>query len=70
MFIACGPAGTVVACLRKVQRWNLASIFGEYRRYAGSRTRLMNEQFIELFDTDLVRFSSEANKLLNIPQRA
>jgi len=30
----------------------------------------MNEQFIELFDTDLVRFSSEANKLLNIPQRA
>lgn len=46
--------GTVVGCLRKVQGWNLASIFEEYRRYAGSKVRLLNEQFIELFDTDLV----------------
>ncbi len=47
--------GTVIGCLRKVQQWNLASIFSEYRRYAGSKMRSMNEQFIELFDTDLVR---------------
>lgn len=47
-------SGTVLGCLRKVQRWNLASIFEEYRRYAGDK-RLLNEQFIELFDTDLVR---------------
>eukprot|EP00742_Colponemidia_sp_Colp-10_P003739 GILJ01003979.1.p1 GENE.GILJ01003979.1~~GILJ01003979.1.p1 ORF type:complete len:178 (+),score=14.13 GILJ01003979.1:74-535(+) len=47
--------GTVIGCLRKVQRWNLTSIFEEYRRYAGSKVRLLNEQFIELFDTDLVR---------------
>mmetsp|Transcript_63883 Transcript_63883/g.151108 ORF Transcript_63883/g.151108 Transcript_63883/m.151108 type:complete len:96 (+) Transcript_63883:223-510(+) len=46
--------GTVVGCLRKLQRWNLTSIFEEYRRYAGSKVRLLNEQFIELFDTDLV----------------
>eukprot|EP00808_Paulinella_micropora_P026975 g70603.t1 len=46
--------GTVVGCLRKVQRWNLASILAEYRRYADRRVRVMNEQFIELFDTDLV----------------
>ena len=47
--------GTVVGCLRKVQRWNLVSIFEEYRRFTGhSKSRLMNEQFIELFDTDLV----------------
>lgn len=46
--------GTVVGCLRKLQRWNLTSIFEEYRRYAGSKVRLMSEQFIELFDTDLV----------------
>ncbi len=50
-----GAAGTVVGCLRKLQRWNLTSIFEEYRRYAGSKVRLLNEQFIELFDTDLVR---------------
>jgi tyrosine-protein phosphatase OCA1 len=47
--------GTVVGCIRKLQRWNLASIFEEYRRHAGQKVRVMNEQFIELFDTDLVR---------------
>ncbi|KAJ9079621.1 tyrosine-protein phosphatase required for protection against superoxide stress (By similarity) [Entomophthora muscae] len=46
--------GTVVGCLRKLQRWNIASIFEEYRRYNGQKARLLNEQFIELFDTDLV----------------
>eukprot|EP01112_Ceratiomyxa_fruticulosa_P005641 TRINITY_DN1638_c0_g1_i2.p1 TRINITY_DN1638_c0_g1~~TRINITY_DN1638_c0_g1_i2.p1 ORF type:complete len:171 (-),score=28.78 TRINITY_DN1638_c0_g1_i2:85-597(-) len=46
--------GTVIGCLRKLQRWNLTSIFEEYRRYAGSKVSLLNEQFIELFDTDLV----------------
>ncbi len=47
--------GALVGCLRKIQRWNLTSIFEEYRRYTGSKVRLLNEQFIELFDTDLVR---------------
>lgn len=47
--------GTVIGCLRKLQKWNLTSIFEEYRRYAGPKVRILNEQFIELFDTDLVR---------------
>eukprot|EP00741_Cyanophora_paradoxa_P001038 tig00000455_g1000.t1 len=47
--------GTLIGCLRKLQRWNLTAIFEEYRRYAGSKVRLSNEQFVELFDTDLVR---------------
>ncbi|CAG8437122.1 4211_t:CDS:2 [Diversispora eburnea] len=46
--------GTIVGCLRKLQKWNLTSIFEEYRRYAGPKVRVLNEQFIELFDTDLV----------------
>jgi len=46
--------GTVIGCLRKAQRWCLTSIFDEYRRYAGGKMRPANEQFIELFDTDLV----------------
>eukprot|EP00514_Thraustochytrium_sp_LLF1b_P004656 CAMPEP_0184507442 /NCGR_PEP_ID=MMETSP0198_2-20121128/244_1 /TAXON_ID=1112570 /ORGANISM="Thraustochytrium sp., Strain LLF1b" /LENGTH=165 /DNA_ID=CAMNT_0026897189 /DNA_START=23 /DNA_END=517 /DNA_ORIENTATION=+ len=46
--------GTVLGCLRKAQRWSLTSVFDEYRRFAGSKVRLANEQFIELFDTDLV----------------
>ncbi|PVV02567.1 hypothetical protein BB560_002975, partial [Smittium megazygosporum] len=54
--------GTLVGCLRKLQGWNLASIFDEYRRYAGPKVRLMNEQFIELFDTDLVNVPLDAPK--------
>lgn len=46
--------GTVVGCLRKFQKWNLTSIFEEYRRYAGGKVKLLNEQFIEFFDTDQV----------------
>ena len=45
--------GTLVGCLRKLQRWNLTAILEEYGRSAGSKARLANEQFIELFDTDL-----------------
>ncbi|EGG11463.1 uncharacterized protein MELLADRAFT_115262 [Melampsora larici-populina 98AG31] len=43
--------GTVIGCLRKLQGWNLASIFEEYRRYAGAQHHIMNEQFIEFYDT-------------------
>jgi len=47
--------GVVFGCLRKAQGWALTSILEEYRRFAGSKARLQNEQFIELFDVDLVR---------------
>ena len=56
--------GTVVGCFRKLQRWSLTSIFEEYRRYAGSKVRILNEQFIELFDTDLVRIPASAKSIL------
>ena len=56
--------GLLIACLRKLQRWSLASIFEEYRRFAGSKRRLPNEQFIELFDIDLVHVPSQAPSFL------
>ncbi|KAJ3299328.1 hypothetical protein HK104_009353 [Borealophlyctis nickersoniae] len=46
--------GTFVGCLRKLQGWNFNTIVVEYRSVAGSKSRTMNEQFMELFDTDLV----------------
>lgn len=52
--------GVVFGCLRKAQGWALTSIMEEYRRYAGSKTRLQNEQFIELFDVDLVRIPANS----------
>ncbi|CAN8075982.1 unnamed protein product [Agarophyton chilense] len=49
--------GCLVGCLRKVQRWSLTSIFDEYRRFAGNKTRILDQQFIELFQTSLVRYN-------------
>ncbi len=47
--------GTVVGCFRKLQRWNLSAILEEYRRFVGGQKyRILNEQFIELFDEELV----------------
>lgn len=47
--------GVVVGVLRRLQQWNLNSIVDEYRAFAGTKTRYNNEQFIELYDVDLVR---------------
>ncbi|KAI9292277.1 hypothetical protein K502DRAFT_295589 [Neoconidiobolus thromboides FSU 785] len=46
--------GCLVGCLRKLQGWSLTSIFDEYRRFALPKARALDQQFIELFDTDKV----------------
>ncbi|SAM06316.1 hypothetical protein [Absidia glauca] len=51
--------GTLVGCLRKLECWNFSSIITEYRSFAGSKARYVNEQFIELFDLDLVTLPKE-----------
>jgi len=52
--------GTLVGCLRRLQHWNLTSILVEYRSYACHRsTRYGDEQFIELFDVDLVTLPAD-----------
>ena len=45
--------GVVTGCLRKLEKWSLVSIFEEFRRFSNARL-VEHEQFIELFDTDLV----------------
>ncbi|KAF0539414.1 putative Acetylcholinesterase [Gigaspora margarita] len=46
--------GCLVGCLRKLQRWTHTSIFDEYRRFSCPKSRLMDQQFIELFDASQV----------------
>lgn len=50
--------GALVGCLRKLRMWTMASILEEYRRFAGVKSRLENEEFIELYDIGLVVASS------------
>eukprot|EP01111_Echinosteliopsis_oligospora_P013313 TRINITY_DN4754_c1_g2_i1.p1 TRINITY_DN4754_c1_g2~~TRINITY_DN4754_c1_g2_i1.p1 ORF type:complete len:195 (+),score=50.28 TRINITY_DN4754_c1_g2_i1:25-609(+) len=42
--------GCLVGSLRKTQKWSLTGIFDEYRRFAGTKGRVLDQQFIELFD--------------------
>ncbi len=49
--------GCLVGCLRKVQRWSLTQIFDEYRRFAGNKVRMLDQQFIELFATSQVQLA-------------
>lgn len=46
--------GIVTACLRRLQRYNFASIRLEYRSFAGNKARSSHERFIEAFDTDMI----------------
>lgn len=46
--------GVAVGCLRKTQRWTLSAILDEYRRFAGGKAQLENEEFVELFDVSQV----------------
>ncbi len=52
--------GTIVSCLRKMQYWSLTSILDEFRSFTGEKGyRYANEQFIELFDPDLITIPLE-----------
>ncbi|TPX40591.1 hypothetical protein SeLEV6574_g06541 [Synchytrium endobioticum] len=42
--------GCLVGCLRKLQNWSMTSIFDEYRRFAGTKARIADQEFIEVFD--------------------
>ena len=46
--------GALVGCLRRLQGWTLTSTLDEYRRYVAPTPRLVTEQFIELWDSDLL----------------
>ncbi|XP_004492836.1 inositol diphosphatase DSP3 [Cicer arietinum] len=42
--------GCLVGCFRKVQNWCLSSVFEEYQRFAGVKSRATDLTFIEMFD--------------------
>lgn len=58
--------GTLIGCLRKLQHWSLTCVLEEYRRHASSKSRHLNEQFIELFDIDLVQVPAHCPPALRL----
>lgn len=51
--------GMIIACLRRIQNWNLNTVITEYRGFATGKIRYLNEQFIELFDIDLITIGDQ-----------
>jgi len=48
--------GCVVGILRKIQNWSLTSVFDEYRRFAGTKARMLDQQYIELISVMNIRY--------------
>lgn len=62
--------GTVVACLRRMQQLSFTSTLDEFRNFAfRTKTRYVNENFIEFFDPDLINLPAELPQWF-IAQRA
>ncbi|KAL9234873.1 hypothetical protein vseg_009691 [Gypsophila vaccaria] len=49
--------GCVVGCLRKLQNWCISSVFEEYQRFAGTKARISDMNFMEGFDVLRLRQS-------------
>ncbi|KAF3452459.1 hypothetical protein FNV43_RR02892 [Rhamnella rubrinervis] len=47
--------GCLVGCLRKLQNWCLSSVFEEYQRFAGVKSRVTDLMFIERFNVSCLR---------------
>lgn len=44
--------GTIVGCIRKLQNWSLTMIFDEYRRFAFPKARGLDQQCIEMYNSN------------------
>ncbi|MCJ1350926.1 MAG: hypothetical protein MMC33_000908 [Icmadophila ericetorum] len=59
--------GCIIAVLRKLHDWRIASILAEYRRYAGLKARELDERFIESFDeSTVVQDLTQHNESVNL----
>ena len=60
-------SGLLIGCLRKLQKWSFNSLISEYRSFSNTTktTRYINEQYIEIFDLDLVSIPSKTPGWLN-----
>jgi tyrosine-protein phosphatase SIW14 len=61
--------GCLIGCLRKLQNWSLVPIFNEYARFAGTRVRLLDKQFIEFFAPDISYSRNKAPSWIDINQK-
>ncbi|ORZ32592.1 tyrosine phosphatase family-domain-containing protein [Catenaria anguillulae PL171] len=55
--------GCVVGCLRKLCHWSSTAIFAEYRRFAGDKIRIADQEFIEMFDANATGPSGAAEEV-------
>ncbi|RKO93618.1 protein-tyrosine phosphatase, partial [Blyttiomyces helicus] len=56
--------GCMIGCLRKLQNWSMTSIFDEYRRFAGTKIRIADQEFIEVYSAVVHYDAANAPKWL------
>ena len=49
--------GCLVGCLRRLEGWSNASIYDEYKRFTGEKPRLADQDFIQQFPIEQIRFN-------------
>ena len=54
----------LIGCLRKVQEWTLVPILNEFRMLSNQKRIFDLEQFIELFNSDIINFTSDIPEFL------
>lgn len=47
--------GCLVGCFRKLQNWCLSSVYEEYQHFAGVKSRITDQKFIESFEVMCLR---------------
>ncbi|KAJ2785567.1 tyrosine-protein phosphatase siw14 [Coemansia interrupta] len=45
--------GCLVGCIRKLQAWAMTAIFDEYQRFSGTKIRISDQEFIEVFKSEV-----------------
>lgn len=55
----------LIACLRKIQEWTLVPILHEFRLLSNQKRLFDLEQFIELFNSDIVNYTTDIPEFLS-----
>ncbi|KAJ2720617.1 tyrosine-protein phosphatase siw14 [Coemansia sp. Benny D115] len=56
--------GCLVGVIRKLQAWAMTAIFDEYQRFSGTKIRISDQEFIEVFKTAVQLDSQHAPQWL------
>ena len=55
-----------MACFRKLNDWTMPAIIAEYRHFASTKARMLDERFIEAFNEGTIMTSTSSETSFNV----